>query len=87
MTWTVSNAITSCIQVTCSIYNLWSTKRTAKRAFAVAGRVVPIFLAAITIGLLQTPQVQSSFTAYMIVANAQCEFNASSQPKLPLLFS
>ncbi|KAI3317952.1 hypothetical protein HD806DRAFT_513224 [Xylariaceae sp. AK1471] len=60
-----------CIQVTCSIYNFWATRRTAKRAFAVAGRLVPIVLAASTIGLLQTPQVQSSFTAYMIVANAQ----------------
>ncbi|KAI0394311.1 hypothetical protein F5Y17DRAFT_428525 [Xylariaceae sp. FL0594] len=60
-----------CIQVTMTVFHLGATKRNTKRIIAVAGRVVPIILAAITIGLLQTPQVQSSFTAYMVVANLQ----------------
>ncbi|KAI1812545.1 hypothetical protein GGS20DRAFT_557437 [Poronia punctata] len=60
-----------CIQVTLTIFQLGLVKRNTKRVFAVAGRILPVVLAAITIGLLQTPQVQSSFAAYMVVANAQ----------------
>ncbi|KAI0406019.1 hypothetical protein F4802DRAFT_130167 [Xylaria palmicola] len=60
-----------CIGVTLSMYNFWATRRKGERIFVIAGRLAPIVLAAITIGLLQTSAVQSSFTAYMIVANVQ----------------
>ncbi|KAJ2976348.1 hypothetical protein NUW58_g8109 [Xylaria curta] len=60
-----------CIRVTMTMYNFWATRRDGERIAAVVGRVAPIILAAITIGLLQTPAVQSSFTAYMFVANVQ----------------
>ncbi|KAI0551596.1 hypothetical protein F4679DRAFT_538475 [Xylaria curta] len=60
-----------CVRVTMTMYNFWGTRRGAERISAVIGRVAPIILAAITIGLLQTPAVQSSFTAYMFVANVQ----------------
>ncbi|KAI1284043.1 hypothetical protein F5Y07DRAFT_348497 [Xylaria sp. FL0933] len=60
-----------CIRVITKTYNFWATRRNAERIYAVVGRVLPIVLAAITIGLLQTAAVQSSFTAYMIVANTQ----------------
>ncbi|KAI1133262.1 hypothetical protein F5Y10DRAFT_228620 [Nemania abortiva] len=60
-----------CVRVTLTVYNFWATRRSAERIAAVVGRVAPIILALITIGLLQTPAVQSSFTVYMIVANVQ----------------
>ncbi|KAI0875478.1 hypothetical protein GGS24DRAFT_455394 [Hypoxylon argillaceum] len=60
-----------CIRVTMTVYNFWATRRAAERIFAIVGRVVPIILAVVTIGLLQTPVVQSSFATYMIVANLQ----------------
>ncbi|KAI1748018.1 hypothetical protein F4782DRAFT_518852 [Xylaria castorea] len=60
-----------CVRVTMTMYNFWGTRRNAERISAVIGRVVPVILAAITIGLLQTPAVQSSFIAYMFVANVQ----------------
>ncbi|KAI1498248.1 hypothetical protein F5X99DRAFT_412241 [Biscogniauxia marginata] len=59
------------IQVTLTVYGFWITRRTTERMFSVAGKLAPLFLAVITIGLLQTPPVQSSFLVYMIVANAQ----------------
>lgn len=58
-----------------AMYNFWAARRGAERVAAVVGRVAPIVLALLTIGLLQTPAVQSSFTAYLIVANVQCEPN------------
>ncbi|KAI8944806.1 hypothetical protein F4801DRAFT_570443 [Xylaria longipes] len=60
-----------CVRVTMSMYNFFATRRNADRISTMIGTVAPIILAAITIGLLQTPAVQSSFTAYMIVANLQ----------------
>ncbi|KAJ8127363.1 hypothetical protein O1611_g6273 [Lasiodiplodia mahajangana] len=60
-----------CIKVTTTVYNFWATRRDAERIFTIVARVAPIILALITIGLLQTPAVQSSFTVYMIVANVQ----------------
>ncbi|KAI1116263.1 hypothetical protein F5Y14DRAFT_407385 [Nemania sp. NC0429] len=60
-----------CIQVTMAMYNFWAARRGVERIAAVIGRVAPILLASLTIGLLQTPAVQSSFTAYLIVANVQ----------------
>lgn len=56
-----------------AMYNFWATRRKAERIFTLVARTLPIILAAITIGLLQTAAVQSSFTAYMVVANFQCE--------------
>ncbi|KAI0431231.1 hypothetical protein F5Y09DRAFT_305508 [Xylaria sp. FL1042] len=66
-----------CIQVTTKTYNFWATRQKGERIYAVVGRVAPIVLAAITIGLLQTAAVQSSFTAYMIVANTQSVLSCS----------
>ncbi|KAI0183688.1 hypothetical protein EV127DRAFT_446320 [Xylaria flabelliformis] len=60
-----------CVRVTMTMYNFWGTRRGAERISAIIGRVAPIILAATTIGLLQTPAVQSNFTAYMFVANVQ----------------
>ncbi|KAI0466759.1 hypothetical protein F4859DRAFT_496605 [Xylaria cf. heliscus] len=60
-----------CVRVTMTMYNFWATRRDGERISAVIGRVVPVVLAAITIGLLQTPAVQSSFAAYMVIANVQ----------------
>ncbi|KAI1308562.1 hypothetical protein F5Y03DRAFT_350187 [Xylaria venustula] len=60
-----------CIKVTTKMYNFWTTRRNGERIYAVVGRVAPIVLAAITIGVLQTPAVQGSFTAYLTVANVQ----------------
>lgn len=59
------------IHVTYSVYGFWSTRRRTERAFAFASKVVPLVLAGITLGLLQTKAVQSSFLVYMIVANVQ----------------
>lgn len=67
------NICTSSLQITFSVYDLWSTRRRAKKAFAWACKLVPLVLAGISIGLLQTKIVQRSFVVYMIVANAQCE--------------
>lgn len=63
----------SAIHVTYSVYGFWSTRRRTERAFAFASKVVPLVLAGITLGLLQTKAVQSSFLVYMIVANVQCK--------------
>ncbi|RWA08549.1 hypothetical protein EKO27_g6566 [Xylaria grammica] len=60
-----------CIQVITKMNNFWVTRRDGERIFAVVGRIAPVFLAVITIGLLQTAAVQSSFIAYMVVANTQ----------------
>ncbi|KAH9992260.1 hypothetical protein F4779DRAFT_609325 [Xylariaceae sp. FL0662B] len=59
------------IQITFAVYGYWPTRRRAERTSVLASKVVPLMLAGITIGLLQTPPVQSSFLVYMIVANAQ----------------
>ncbi|KAI1177686.1 hypothetical protein F4777DRAFT_188643 [Nemania sp. FL0916] len=63
--------LTYCIGVTMTMYNFWATRRKTEHIFGIIGRVVPVVLAILTIGLLQTPAVQSSFTVYMIVANVQ----------------
>ncbi|GAP84553.1 putative glycoside hydrolase [Rosellinia necatrix] len=60
-----------CIAVTMAMYNFWATRRRGERIFTAVARIAPVVLAAITIGLLQTPAVQSSFAAYMVVANLQ----------------
>ncbi|KAK5628952.1 hypothetical protein RRF57_004667 [Xylaria bambusicola] len=65
-----------CIQVTAKMFDFGTRRRNKRRIYAVVGRVAPIVLAAITIGLLQTPAIQSSFLAYMIVANTQCNQTA-----------
>ena len=62
---------TSSIQIAFSVYDFWSTRRRAERAFSLLSKIVPLILAGITIGLLQTPAVQSSFLVYMVVANVQ----------------
>ncbi|KAI0388061.1 hypothetical protein F5Y04DRAFT_16833 [Hypomontagnella monticulosa] len=59
------------IHVTYSVYGFWSTRRRTERAFALFSKVVPLLLAGLTLGLLQTKPVQSSFLVYMIVANVQ----------------
>ncbi|KAF2444631.1 hypothetical protein P171DRAFT_279241 [Karstenula rhodostoma CBS 690.94] len=59
------------IQVAFTVRGYWASHRQAERAFAVLGKLVPLVLAGITIGLLQTPAVQRSFTTYMIVAHLQ----------------
>ncbi|KAL7629533.1 hypothetical protein AAE478_001054 [Parahypoxylon ruwenzoriense] len=59
------------IHVTISVYGYWSTRRRAERTFSLASKVIPLILAGITIGLLQTRLVQSSFAAYMVIANFQ----------------
>ncbi|KAI0206794.1 hypothetical protein F4808DRAFT_7660 [Astrocystis sublimbata] len=60
-----------CVLVTLTMCNFWAQRREAERMFAIFGRIAPIALATITIGLLQTPAVQSSFAAYMVIANVQ----------------
>ncbi|KAI0532024.1 hypothetical protein GGR58DRAFT_491708 [Xylaria digitata] len=52
-----------CIQVTTKMSNFWASRRDGERIFAVVGRVTPVILAIVTIGVLQTPAVQSSFFA------------------------
>ncbi|KAI0015861.1 hypothetical protein F4780DRAFT_773244 [Xylariomycetidae sp. FL0641] len=59
------------IQITSSMYGHSSTLRVGRRTCSLLGISLPIVLASISIGLLQTSAVQSSFTVYMIVANAQ----------------
>lgn len=59
------------IHVAFSVYGFWSAKRRTERRFLWGSKVIPLILAGITIGLLQTPPVQSSFLVYMIVANVQ----------------
>ncbi|KAI8627643.1 hypothetical protein F5Y19DRAFT_486584 [Xylariaceae sp. FL1651] len=59
------------IHVTLTIHGCWTGNRRAEQSFAVYSKLIPIVLAAITIGLLQTPPVQSSFLVYMVVANVQ----------------
>lgn len=61
------------------MFNFWGTRRDKQRIYTVVGIVAPIVLAVLTIGLLQTVAVRSSFLAYMIVANTQCEL------RLPLI--
>ncbi|KAI0528259.1 hypothetical protein F5B22DRAFT_28671 [Xylaria bambusicola] len=60
-----------CIQVTAKMFDFGTRRRNKRRFYAVVGRVAPVILAAIAIGLLQTPAVQSSFVVYMVVANTQ----------------
>lgn len=63
------------MQIACSVYDLWSgQRRSAKQAFTIACKMVPLVLAGITIGLLQTQLVQRSFVVYMVVANVQCKY-------------
>ncbi|KAH8165425.1 hypothetical protein CIB48_g2823 [Xylaria polymorpha] len=66
----MANMTVSCVRVTMTMYNFWATRRNAERVSAVIGRVAPIILAAITIGLLQTPAVQSSFAALAVTSCA-----------------
>ncbi|KAI1079766.1 hypothetical protein F5B20DRAFT_580921 [Whalleya microplaca] len=63
------------IQITFAVYGYWPARRRAERTFLLASKIVPLLLAGITIGLLQTRPVQSSFLVYMIVANAQSVFS------------
>ncbi|KAJ3576800.1 hypothetical protein NPX13_g3584 [Xylaria arbuscula] len=53
------------------MFNFWAMRRNKQRIYTLVGIVAPVVLAIITIGLLQTPAVQSSFLVYMIVANTQ----------------
>lgn len=66
-----ANAVTSSIHMVLTIYGYWGARRSAERVYIVASRIVPFVLDIITIGLLQTPAVQSSFLVYMVVANVQ----------------
>ncbi|KAI0122750.1 hypothetical protein F4814DRAFT_409794 [Daldinia grandis] len=66
-----SYLMTYSIHMVLTVYGYWGTRRSAERAYTVASRIVPFVLDVITIGLLQTPAVQSSFLVYMVVANVQ----------------
>lgn len=66
-----SYLMTYSIHMVLTIYGYWGTRRSAERVYIVASRIVPFVLDVITIGLLQTSAVQSSFLTYMIVANVQ----------------
>ncbi|KAI5866542.1 hypothetical protein GGS23DRAFT_593288 [Durotheca rogersii] len=59
------------IHVTASVFGYWLMRRRAERIFSLASKTVPLLLAGITIALLHTKLVQSSFLTYMIVANVQ----------------
>ncbi|KAI5923166.1 hypothetical protein F4810DRAFT_670603 [Camillea tinctor] len=67
------------LHVTMSIYGVWANHRRAERRYVILSKIVPLFLAGLTIGLEYTPAVQSSWTAYMFVANVQavgaCSFS------------
>lgn len=66
-----SYLMTYSIHMVLTIYGYWGARRSAERVYIVASRIVPFVLDIITIGLLQTPAVQSSFLVYMVVANVQ----------------
>lgn len=63
----------SSLSLAATVYGWWAKNPRALRKMSTAGRVVPIALAILSIILLQTPFTHKSFTAYIVVANAQCE--------------
>ncbi|PVI02243.1 hypothetical protein DM02DRAFT_653710 [Periconia macrospinosa] len=59
------------LSVASSLYGWWSKKTHIVRVISIAGRILPILLALIMIGLLQTRVVQLHFVSYLMVANLQ----------------
>ncbi|KAI0878311.1 hypothetical protein GGS24DRAFT_416491 [Hypoxylon argillaceum] len=66
-----------CLQIYLTLLGFWESRKSVEFIWCLAGQLLPILGGVITIGLLQTPAVQSSFVVYLIVANVQSLFSCS----------
>ncbi|CAI6338063.1 unnamed protein product [Periconia digitata] len=57
--------------VASSLYGWWAKKPKTLRIISIIGRILPIVLAVLTIGILQAKVVQLHFFVYLFVANLQ----------------
>lgn len=73
--WVISKLSISCLQIYLTLLGFWESRKSVEFIWCLAGQLLPILGGVITIGLLQTPAVQSSFVVYLIVANVQCELS------------
>ncbi|KAI1439126.1 hypothetical protein GGR50DRAFT_2323 [Xylaria sp. CBS 124048] len=66
-----SYVLVYCTRVTILTSKSVTVKRNTHHIIVIVGRIMPVVLSAVTIGLLEVPAVQSSFLVYVIVANVQ----------------
>ncbi|KAJ0142317.1 hypothetical protein CTA2_1421, partial [Colletotrichum tanaceti] len=59
------------LSLAASVYGWFATTPRATHTISIIGRVLPIILTSITVGLMLSPPAQKSFLVYMLVANAQ----------------
>ncbi|KAI1263712.1 hypothetical protein F5Y18DRAFT_393925 [Xylariaceae sp. FL1019] len=80
-----SYLLSYCIQIYVTLVGFSTIRRKTERKLAAAGRVLPVIGAVITIGLLQAPFAQKSFTVYLTIANLQSIMSCSVSIVLLLL--
>lgn len=70
----------SSLSLAATVYGWWAKQPRALRNLSVIGRVIPIAMALISIILLQLEFTHDNFTAYLVIANAQCMCQFASPP-------
>ncbi|KAK1622820.1 hypothetical protein BDP81DRAFT_440891 [Colletotrichum phormii] len=59
------------LSLAASVYGWFATTPRTTHTISIVGRVLPIILTTITVGLMHSPPAQNSFLVYMFVANTQ----------------
>ncbi|KAK7442849.1 hypothetical protein CaCOL14_011070 [Colletotrichum acutatum] len=59
------------LSLAASVYGWFATTPRTTHTISIVGRVLPIILTSITVGLMHSPPAQQSFLVYMFVANTQ----------------
>ncbi|KAK2002721.1 hypothetical protein LX36DRAFT_211389 [Colletotrichum falcatum] len=59
------------LSLAASVYGWFAATPRTMRTISIIGRILPVVLTTLSIGLLLTPPAQKSFLVYMIIANAQ----------------
>ncbi|KAK2042046.1 hypothetical protein LZ31DRAFT_471216 [Colletotrichum somersetense] len=59
------------LSLAASVYGWFAATPRMTHTISIIGKVLPVVLTSITVGLLLSPPAQNSFTVYMLVANIQ----------------
>ncbi|KAK2028642.1 hypothetical protein LX32DRAFT_590215 [Colletotrichum zoysiae] len=59
------------LSLAASVYGWFAATPRMTHTISIIGKILPVVLTSITVGLLLSPPVQTSFTVYMLVANIQ----------------